>query len=182
MTAGDPDGPVTVVITRVPRAGCEEAFEAAVREWVPRTREFPGHMGVLVLRPAHGGREYGAVMRFRSHRDWAAFQEWPDYLQFLAGLRPLLESDPEVRAVPGLEFWFTPAAGAKVPRWKMAVVTWVGVCLVVLCVSQLLAPLAGVWPWLIGFLVGNALVVAGLTWIVMPVLARLFRRWLRPTA
>lgn len=61
-------------------------------------------------------------------------------------------------------------------RWKTAIVTWVGVCLVVHAVSVLLVPLSGMWPWLADFLVGNALVVARLKRVVMPVLGRLFRR------
>ncbi len=180
---GTPDGPVTVVITRAVREGCEEAFEAAVRAWAPRIRDFPGHLGVLMLRPPPGGREYGAILKFRSRQDWVVFQDWPEYRQFLEDIRTLLDADPRVDAVPGLETWLAPL-GARMtrvpPRWKMAVVTWVGVCLVVYGVSLLLSPFALVWPWLAGFLVGNGLVVAGLTWVVMPVLGRLFRWWLHP--
>ena len=62
-TAGEP---VTVVITRTVREGSEEAFEAAVRAWISRALAFPGHLGVHMLRPPHGGREYGAVLTFRS--------------------------------------------------------------------------------------------------------------------
>lgn len=58
---------------------------------MPRSRELHGQQGDLILRPAPGGPGYGAVAKFRSHADWTAFQEWPEYREFLAEIRPHLE-------------------------------------------------------------------------------------------
>lgn len=175
--------PVSVIISRKVREGSEAAFEATVKDWIPKATAFPGHMGVFMLRPPPGGREYGALLKFRSQADWEAFQRWPDYLHWLADIQPLLESSPEVESLSGLEGWFTPL-GAQVtrvpPRWKQAVVTWLGVCAMGLVLTFGYAPLAAELPWVVGFLVGNAIAVAGLTWVVMPALSRLFRPWLVP--
>jgi len=182
-TTGTAKAPVTVVITRTVREGSEEAFEAAVRAWIPRALAFPGHLGVHMIRPPHGGREYGAVLTFRSQADWAAFQRSPEYLHFLADVQQYLAGEPAVETLSGLESWFTPPGDSVVrvpPRWKMAVVTWLGVCLAVYAVGLAMSRLASDWPPLPAFLAANALVVAALTWVVMPVLSWLFRRWLTP--
>jgi uncharacterized protein len=175
--------PVTILITRLIRSGQEQAFEDAVKAWIKRALTFPGYLGVHMLRPMPGSREYGAVLKFHSRDDWQAFHEWPEYRQFVVSLRPMLEAEPYVETVSGLESWFTPLGEQMTrvpPRWKMALITWLGVCLMVYIVTWLLSPVSGQWHWLVSYLVVNAGVVAGLTWIVMPALNRLFRPWLLP--
>jgi antibiotic biosynthesis monooxygenase (ABM) superfamily enzyme len=180
---GNANEPVTVIITRLVRQGSEAAFEDAVKTFIPKALAFPGHLGVHMLRPPPGERDYGAVLKFRSQSDWDAFRQSPEYLAFLAEIEPYLERPQGVERLCGLESWFTPI-GERVtrvpPRWKMALVTWIGVCLMVYLVNTILSWLAAEWPaWLL-FLVANVLVVAGLTWATMPVLNRLFRPWLLP--
>lgn len=74
--------------------------------------------------------------------------------------------------------------GARVtrvpPRWKMASVTWIGVCLTVYAVNALLSQFAPQCSWWVRFFLSNTLVVAGLTWAVMPLLNRMMRQWLLP--
>jgi antibiotic biosynthesis monooxygenase (ABM) superfamily enzyme len=173
--------PITVIVTRAVRAGSEHAFEEAVKAFIPKALASAGHLGVHILRPAPGDQTYGAVLKFRASRDWAAFQQSQDYLLFLAQIEPLLDGPPQVETLCGLESWFTPI-GERVtrvpPRWKMALITWIGVCFGVYVVN-----LGFSWwspdqlAWL-NYLVTNAVVVVLLTWAVMPILNRLFRRWL----
>jgi hypothetical protein len=177
--------PVTVVITRAVRSGSEQEFEEAVKAWIPKALDFPGYLGVHMLRPPPGSREYGAVVKFRTQKEWDAFRNAPQYVHFLAQIRPYLEDEPRVETECGLESWFTPL-GSQVlrvpPRWKMAIVTWLGVCLMVYPVSSLVSPLTTDWPWFLRYSLINAGVVAGLTWAVMPVLSGLFQFWLHPAA
>ena len=76
--------PVTVIITRFVRVGSESAFENVVKAFIPKALAFPGHLGVHMLRPPPGERDYGAVLKFRSQSDWDAFIQSPVYLEFLA--------------------------------------------------------------------------------------------------
>lgn len=174
--------PVTVVITRAVKAGREAAFEAAVRAWVAEALTFPGHLGVHMLRPPPGGREYGAVLKFASADHWAAFRDDARYQAFLAAVRDHLEADPRVETATGLESWFTPPGAAPVvpPRWKVALVSWAGVNLTALVLTYTLSPLTRGWPWGLAFVTFNAAVVAGLTWVVMPPLSRALRPWFEP--
>jgi uncharacterized protein len=173
--------PITVIITRVVRAGSEAAFEDALKAFIPISFTFPGHLGAHILRPPRGGREYGAVIKFRSRQDWEAFLRWSEYASFLSEVEPYLEGPQQVETLSGLESWFTPLGGHLThvpPRWKMALVTYVGVCLVVYAVNLALEWPDFEWPAWLRFFLSNALVVAGLTWAVMPVLSRVFRPWL----
>ena len=178
---GNASESVTVIVTRLVREGSEASFEDAVKAFIPKSLAFPGHLGVHMLRPPPGEQEYGAVLKFRAQGDWVAFQKSDEYLAFLEAIRPFLEKPQDVETLSGLESWFTPL-GARVllvpPRWKIATVTWVGVCITVFVVNSAFSLFNQSWPMLVNLLVVNAMVVAGLTWIVMPLLTRLFRRWL----
>ncbi|MDB5384885.1 MAG: hypothetical protein JWM11_531 [Planctomycetaceae bacterium] len=171
---------VTIVITRIVRHGCEEAFERTVRDWIPKSVEFSGHQGALMLKPPTGGREYGAVLRFSSQRLWREFEESPEYQAFLDRIRPYLEESPRVAAVTGMEAWFRWSSETLPPPiWKMAIVTWVGVCLTVGVLGVLLGPAMSDWPWFANLLAMNTAVVAVLTWVVMPLLTWTSRSWLQ---
>jgi uncharacterized protein len=173
--------PITVIITRVVRAGSESAFEDAVKTFIPKALAFPGHLGVHMLRPLPDGRDYGAVLKFRSQLDWDSFRQSAEYLAFLAEIAPFLEGSQEEVTLCGLESWFTPM-GERVtrvpPRWKMALMTWIGVCIGVYVVNLGLSWWPTDWLGWLRFLVINAFVVVVLTWAIMPILNRLFRRWL----
>jgi antibiotic biosynthesis monooxygenase (ABM) superfamily enzyme len=182
QSAGTDDGrPITVIITRAVREGSEEAFEATVRAFIPKSLTFPGHLGVFMLRPPPGGSEFGAVLQFGSERAWQGFQRWPQYQTFLAEIEEFLQMPAKTESVCGLETWFTPLGADFLrtpPRWKIAFVTWIGVCVSVYVVNSVFSLFAQNWPMFVNLLVSNAVIVAALTWAVMPALTWLFRRWL----
>jgi|HubBroStandDraft_6_1064221.scaffolds.fasta_scaffold73253_2 antibiotic biosynthesis monooxygenase (ABM) superfamily enzyme len=174
-------GPITIIITRAVREGSEEAFEATLRAFIPKSVTFPGHLGVFILRPPPGGREFGAVLQFRTQEAWEGFQRWPQYQMFLAEIEPYLQMAPETKTLCGLETWFTPLGAGVLrapPRWKMAFVTWIGVCISVYVVNSVFSLFDQNCPMFLNLLVSNAVIVAALTWAVMPLLSWLFRRWL----
>ena len=83
------------------------------------------------------------------------------------------------RQLHGLEAWFRTSNNPP-PRWKMALVTSVGVYALSLLLTLLIGPLIGQWPLLLRTAASTLLVVAGLTWLVMPLLTRLAHGWLNP--
>ena len=67
------------------------------------------------------------------------------------------------------------------PRWKMALLTWPAVWLASTLMRTIVAPTLGPnVPQLLEAAVVTAGVVIILTWIVMPLLVRIARPWLRP--
>lgn len=174
------DTVVNILITRRVRPEARAEFERAVRDWIPQAVQFPGHLGVFMLKPGSASDEYGALLRFQSRADWHAFEEWPPYRRFLADIRPMLAAEPKAQPLHGLEAWFTPTDRPGPPRWKMALLTWVGVNAMVLAARALMGSIAGAWPAAALFLTTNTIVVVMLTWVVMPRLTRWARPWLTP--
>ncbi len=176
------DEPVTVVVRRRIKAGAEADFERAMQQFIGFALAFPGNRGINVLRPAPGGtREYTVVDRFADSRAREAFKASPDYGRWMERLRELSDQDPYMEEHGGLGGWFTPpeAPRASPPaRIKMALVTFVGVYPLTSSLPPLFRWLLPTWHPLLANIIVTGLIVAGLTWVVMPFLTRVFAGWL----
>lgn len=174
--------PVTVVVRRRVKAGAEADFERAMQEFIGFALAFPGNRGIDVVRPQPGGgREYTVVDRFSDWSARKAFKESSDYGQWMGRLRELSEQEPYIEERDGLGGWFTPPEAAQPSppaRLKMALVTFVGVYPLTSTLPPLGSWLAPTWhPLLVNVFV-TATIVAALTWVVMPILTRVFASWL----
>ena len=174
--------PVTIMVRRRVKPGAEVDFERAMHEFVDFALAFPGSRGIDVLRPQPGGsREYTVVGHFVDRTARNAFKEAPDYRAWKARLRQLTEQDPYMEERDGLAGWFTPPEAprpAPPARIKMALVTLLGVYPLTSSLPVLVSWLLPTWhPLLLNVFV-TAAIVAALTWVVMPILTRVFARWL----
>ena len=79
----------------------------------------------------------------------------------------------------GLEAFFRDPQHSPPPRWKMAIVTWLGVFPSVLFWSSTLPKVLPGLPSLGVMAIINVFVVVTLAWGVMPLLTKLFAGWLR---
>ena len=57
---------VTLVITHSVQAEKQQAYEQWLEQIMPQAAQFPGHLGVNVLRPVHGESVYTVLIRFDS--------------------------------------------------------------------------------------------------------------------
>ena len=177
--------PVTVSITRTVKAGCEADFERALHEFVQRSLLLPGQLGVHIIRPAPGSasREYGIIRKFSDRQALESFRTSPDYLQWNQLTAELTEGNGRIEELTGLESWFTlPGQPLRpLPQWKMALLTYMAVNIVTTLLLWTIGPLIEAWPFLLRNSAFNVIVVACLTWLAMPLLTRVFHRWLQPT-
>jgi antibiotic biosynthesis monooxygenase (ABM) superfamily enzyme len=172
-------GPLTVVVTWRVRKGCGREFEAWRHEIAAAALKFPGHMGVNVIRPSGTGREYVVIFRFDTYEHLRAWQESDIRRELLKKAEPFRETPPSYRLESGLEYWFSPpGVPTSPPRWKMALVTVVGVWPASMLVSWLLTPLIRGLPSALRGLLTAVGIVILLTWVIMPLLVRILKRWL----
>ena len=64
------------------------------------------------------------------------------------------------------------------PKWKMFVVTLLGVHPTFLFLAITVGMWTRAWPFLLSSLVFNVVMVALLTWLVIPVITRVLGKWL----
>ena len=183
-THENPAEPVAVLTLRRVKPGSEERFEAALHDFIARSLHTEGQLGVHVLRPAlgTGPREYGIVRRFSNAGFRNRFYSSQLFQQWELTVAPLTEGGAQRQELSGLETWFTlPGQRSMIPppRWKMAIVTVVGVWPVSMLVSWLLNPHASGLPAPLKALCTAVGIVILLTWVVMPLLVRILSPWLQ---
>lgn len=170
--------PVTMTAARVVRPERRAAFEAWATEVQELAATFPGYLGSSTLRPGDGSDEYHLVYRFADPDCLAAWERSPERAALLDRVRELVADERYARA-DGLESFFTrpPRPG---PRWRMTVLTVIGVLLLTTAFRLLVTPLLSAWPWPLQLLLSAVVVVLGLGYVVMPLLTRACAGWLRP--
>lgn len=175
---------VTTMVTRRVRPGREASYEAWLREVSAVARTFPGHLGVVILGP-HGAApaSYSAIFSFDTTDHLAAWMRSAERRDWLERARELTLDDGEVESLSGLEPWFVlpdRTVSQAPPRWKMALLTAVGVFPLLLVLKVATAPVLAGWPWPAALAVQLAIGIPLMTWVVMPKLSRWLFTWLYP--
>lgn len=183
MSTGAVPGAVTVLVSRRVRPGQSAGFTTAMQAMLQAAQPFPGHLGGQLMLPQGGDPPdlTHVVFAFDNEAHLQAWQQSPERSRCLQALEPFIVGATRVHRVPGLELWFAPASGAArpaAPRWKVAVVTWLGICPTVWLLSLLLASPLASWPSLPRVMLLTALVVVAMTWWVAPALTRWMAPWL----
>jgi antibiotic biosynthesis monooxygenase (ABM) superfamily enzyme len=173
--------PIHIAITRRVRPGHEAEFQQALREFFQTSFTRGGVLGASMLTPLPGSnaREYGILRSFANEAERDAFYESPMFKTWEERARALTEGEPVYRQLHGLEAWFR-SPHQSPPRWKMAVVTLIGVYPTSLFLSFTIGEATHTWPNAARSLVFAASMVALLTWVVMPSVTRLLHHWLNP--
>ncbi len=172
--------PVTVTAARVVRRDRREAFEQWATEVQALAATFPGYLGSSTLRPGPGSDEYHLVYRFADAGCLADWERSPERAALVARVTDLVEDERFAR-VAGLDGFFgrTPEPA---PWWRVVLLTVLGVFLLTSTFHLVAEPWVADWPWPARLVASALVVVNGLRFVVMPVLTRVFGRWLRPRA
>lgn len=179
-------GAVTVLVMRRVMPQHVVGFEAAMAGMIEAAGSFPGHLGGQLVQPDEPGPAdepllYHVVFAFDTEEHLAAWQSSPERARWLQQVAPFTLGAQQMRRVSGLDYWFAPAGTttkAPPPRWKVAVVTWLGIFPTVLLLFLTVAPLLADWPLVPRVAVITVLVVLIMTWVVAPRLTRWLAGWL----
>lgn len=115
------------------------------------------------------------MFRFDSIEHLDAFERSDFRARMLAEAEPIFAADTAWERMSGLEFWFDPPAGTKVPQpspHRMALVLIAVVFCLVLTLNQMLGPFMTGWPLALRVLATVTIQVGLMTYLIMP--------WLTP--
>lgn len=174
---------VTSVIRHKVKDGHQGEYEKWLREIVRAAAKFPGHRGVNVIRPTPGGTSYAVVLHFNSIDNLRAWLDSPERRQLIAKILPNLVGDDAVEITTGLEYWFTPPSSRPMARpYKQFLVTLSVIYPLTLLIPALLSPIFALLtvrlPGSAKQFFVDAVIVASLTYLIMPRYVRLIAKWL----
>ncbi len=182
MSTATHPGAVTVLVTRRIKPGHEATFEKLMGDMIRAAASFEGHLGAQLVRPdEQPGSEpglYHVVFAFDTKQHLQAWQDSPARSLGLAALEPLTEGPVQMQMI-GMAHWFmTGTQHQPPPRWKVAIVSWLGIFPTVLVLFTLLGESLAVLPLVPRVMTLTGMVVLIMTWVVAPQLTKLMRPWL----
>jgi len=173
---------VTFVIRRNIKSGYEREYDDWLRRYLAIERKTPGYLGTTIIMP--GGANSGIRYIIQRYADKASMKARKDSQESLNLIEEANNySIPHYESGTGMETWFSlPDLKAIIPppRWKMAIVIFIAAYGISLLSRYILNPYLREWPLLSSSIIFTGILVVSLTYIAMPILSRLLRRWLYP--
>lgn len=176
------DEPVTVVFSWRAKPGKENEFAEWARGVTSAAAHFPGNLGAMVIHE-EGSRDFHIIVQFVNQE---ALQRWlnsRERTRWHEKARDIADARTAVQQRTGLETWFyVPAhAGETVkppPRWKQWLVSLIAVYPLVLLFQAFIVPRVADWPLWAKAAMFPLIILTLMTYVVMPIVSRLLRRWL----
>lgn len=175
--------PVTTIIQVTPVKGKEQQLLAWFEGIASDAVRFEGHQGSELFQTVTaGGREWLSLFTFDTPQHLDVWLHSAIRADHLAAGAALFDDQVRRQQMVGIEFWFEDRDRGKPgpPRWKMAMVT--GIVILVLLNTVIAWLSNGLmrlhFPlWAIR-LCSVGLMISFMTWVVMPWVTRVLRRWL----
>jgi uncharacterized protein len=182
--------PVTVIVKRIAKKDKIKEFEEWLSGISKEVSKQNGSMGIDIIRPTDNESkpEYVIIFRFDNYDNLMKWENSSVRNEWLQKGRELVQADPDVQKLTGLEFWFTPYSKRNSDsmlvnsprRYKMVIVTIpVIAALLLTLVPQIhfITESLSI-PYSIRFVIAIAIMVLLMTYFIMPLLTRVLRTWL----
>jgi uncharacterized protein len=171
---------ITEIISRNIKPGHEKDYDDWLQRYMKLESEVPGYLGTTILAP--GGSSSSVRYVINRFADKTSLDAWENSEEARKLIEEANNCSTYERAT-GLETWFSLPdlkTIAAPPRWKMAIVSFIGAYCISSLASFILRSFLVLQPLLLNLFITIILVI-GLTYFAMPLLSRLLRRWLYPS-
>ncbi|HSF50324.1 MAG TPA: hypothetical protein VLA74_06140 [Nitrososphaeraceae archaeon] len=196
-TSNKQSKPVTVIVKRIAKKNKIKEFEEWLSGISKEVSRQEGSMGIDIIKPTpdinnKSKLEYVVIFRFNNYDNLAKWEKSSIRNEWLQKGRKLVEADPDVQKMTGLEFWFTPYFKDESspmipiqppPRYKMVIVTIPVISILLLTlVPQIhfLTEMLSI-PFPIRLVIALTITVLLMTYVIMPTLTKLLKPWLFKT-
>lgn len=175
---------ITVVWSRRAKPGRHAALADVIDRLARAMSAAHGYEGVVTLRPQAGHPPlFTMVAHFASQADLDAWVSSEIRGRLYAEAEAESVGGLDVQQATGLEGWFQMPGQPLVvppPRYKMAVLTWAAIFPLLVIANLIATPLLLHVSPLVRLIPISILLIALMTWFVMPQMTKWFRFWLYP--
>ena len=172
--------PVTAVASFRVKPGNEARYAEFHQRLIDRLSMFPGFLRSELFVPVEGVQdETVVVFAFDSREHLDAWLGSAERGQLLDEIEPYLDGERTINVVGGFAGWFGAPGMVDVKRWKQASLVLLAIFPTTLVITRLRMWVLPDVHWVLAVLIGNALGVVALTWLLMPRLTSWLSGWLR---
>jgi len=171
----------TFVVRRNILPGHEREYDDWLRRFIAEERHAPGYLSTTVVAPGGSSTVRYIIHRFASTDSLKAWETSELRQQMIREVQRY--STPHFDTAKGVEDWFVLPDDPEIvapPKWKMALVLLAGATLISVIVRYTVGDDLARLPIPLASLVMSGILVAGLTWLVMPNFTRWLSGWLYP--
>ncbi len=178
--AAQPGTNVTQVILSKIRPGMEDTYRA----WAARIQQaqslYPGYRGMYLQPPTSTDGHWTTLLRYDTAAHLEAWMVAPERTKFLQEAKAFIENEELMRLATSFPGWvpINPVTGKGPPDWKTALLILLGLYPIVVIELRFLNPILRGLDSSLATFIGNAISVAGTTFITMPLFVRAFGWWL----
>ncbi len=172
------DGAMTILVHCIVSPSSETAFLALLQERLVEFEHFPGTKGHMIFKRAGAGTvEISILQSFSGKAAHEAWQVSPEFARWREAVAPAVPTPSHVRRYTGMESFFVSAQAPDAPpRWKMAILLLIVVFPISFAMSEWGASALAHLPTLVGSFATSIIMVALMTYILVPALTKLFPR------
>lgn len=174
-------GGVFFIVRHRVKPGMNDEYENWLKRLMFKAAEFPGHLGVQVIKPSDGSGQFTIAVRFQSAQEARDWQDSEVRKEIAAESHKYLSTQESFEMHGGIDFWFTPSSMAP-PRWKQWLLTTVVIWPLSILVPLILLPILeylGIPNVLTIYQAIFALVIVGIaTYWAMPWSTNVVHKWL----
>jgi len=175
------DTPVTIIVKRRPKPDRIEDFEKVMSGTTKDAMSFEGHLGANIIRPTKPGDYYRIVFKFDSMRNYLAWEGSELREQWMKRYAEVEQGEQELEVLSGLETWFTMTGEEALvppPKYKMMIIVWMSIFPLTLLLHYCLVPFISELDTVLQIVITSLTLVTLMTYVVMPIMAKLFHSWL----
>lgn len=177
---GNREVKMTSIIRRRVRSGCEREFEDWTKGIAGACQKFEGYLGTRLIHPTDSSEPYVTILSFDSYqnyRTWLTSDVRKGWLQKVEGCTEGAES---IEELSGFDYWLgveTDKVRSWPPSFRMNMAAYVAILPLVSFVLPALQPFMPDNP-VISTLLSTAIITLLMGYISLPLVARIFRKWL----
>lgn len=172
---------VSIIVSRRVQPEKIAEFEETLKAVNQAITEFKGYLGTNIFYPEKSSSEYRIQIRFDSHENCQHWESSAEKEYWVAELDKYNQTPAKRHYITGLETWFAlPTCQSLVPppRYKMAIVTWLAITPSLYLFSLATLPWLGDLPLLGRMMITTMAMVSLMTYAIMPMMTKLFHKWL----
>jgi len=171
---------VTAVMSKRVKPDRAGDYRRAHDEIENAMNRFAGFLRCDVYEPVPGVQDdHITVFSFDTRAHLDAWLDSTDRQQALRGVDDLLLGENTLNIVGGFGGWFAPRSADAPQRWKGAIAVLIALFPTVVFLRFVQDAMFGDVAWLPALFVSNVVSVSILTWLLMPLVTRVLRGWLR---